>query len=328
MNMKRTIYNLAKLSVTMAIVLSFVFGATTIGCASYPTGGIDLVVPFSPGGGTDLVARVMAAALTKKWHKPVNVVNKPGGNCAIGTNDVMRAAPDGYTILMDGGASSSLQVLIPNLPYNVEKRTFIVGHSAMPGVYVVKANSPYRTLGDVVKDAKKDLANFTWVSLGGTTQTDMISKQFFVTAGIDISKTKPIMYTGGGAGFNAVAGGHVKFSASGMGSAVPLKDSGLIKCLAITSQKRLMDWPEVETTAEQGFPGMNTVIWFGFSGPLGLPEEVIISWNKAVQEVLAEPEVVTKLQRTASIPMFLPSSDYKKYVLEDCERVKQLLGGK
>ncbi len=328
---KKAIFKFRIISLVTILVFSFTFGGGTRGLAaqeSYPVNSVDLVVPFSPGGGTDLVARVFADALTKKWKKPVNVVNKPGGNCVIGTNYVMQAAPDGYTVLMDGGASSSLQVIVTNLPYKVENRTFLAASSAMPGVYVVQAKSSWRTLADVAAAAKKDPVNFTWASLGGTTQADMVLKQFFAAAGVDISKTKAVIFSGGGTGFNAVAGGHVLFGGAGAGSAVSLKGSGLIRCLAVTSPQRLKEWPEVPTTREQGFPSLDQLIWFGFSGPPGLPGPLIRTWAQTVKEIVNDPKIVAQLEKAVSVPMYLGPDEYKKYVLDECEKVKQLLGGK
>jgi tripartite-type tricarboxylate transporter receptor subunit TctC len=328
---QKTVLPVGIIPLVIILVFSFTLGSGTMGLAAqqtYPANPIDLVVPFSPGGGTDLIARVFAEALSKKWKKTVNVVNKPGGNCVIGTNYVMQAAPDGYTILLDGGASSSLQIIVADLPYKVEKRTFLAASAAMPGVYVVQTNSPWRNLADVAGAAKKDPGNFTWASLGGTTQADMVLKQFFAAAGVEISKTKAIIFSGGGTGFNAVAGGHVQFGGAGAGSAVPLKGSGLIRCMAVTSSQRLREWPEVPTTKEQGFPSLNTVIWFGFSGPPGLPEPLIRIWDQTTKEIVSDPKVVAQLEKVTSVPMYLGPGEYKKYVLDECEKVKQLLGGK
>ncbi len=315
----------------MIVAAIIAFGGIATGWAAaqtYPAGPIDVIVPFAPGGGTDLTARVFAEALLNKWRKAVNVVNKPGGNLVIGTNYVMQAAPDGYTILLDGGSSSSLQTIMPNLPYKVENRTFLACGSAMPAVYVVKADSPWKTLTDVAAAVKKDPGNFTWASHGGATQTDVVMRQFFAATGIEIAKTKPIIYSGGGAAFNAVAGGHVQLAAAGAAAGVPLKGSGLIRCLAVTSSQRLKEWPEVPTTAELGLPSLNTVMWLGFSGPPGVPEEIKKIWAQTIKELTSDPKVIAKLEKIVSLPMYLGPDEFRKYVLDECQMVKQWLGGK
>ena len=146
----------------------------------YPAKSMDTVVPFAPGAGTDLMGRVMAEGLSKKWKHPINVVNKPGGNTIIGTNEVMRASPDGYTLLIDSPGSSSMQVGMKDLPYKVEQRTFIVRAAASPMAFIVPQNSVWKSLKDVVEAAKKDPGSLTWTSLGGTSGVDLVMRQFFL----------------------------------------------------------------------------------------------------------------------------------------------------
>ncbi len=313
-------------------VVFILFVVATSGLASpsaYPMKAIDIVVPFAPGGGTDLTVRVLAEALSKKWKQAVNILNKPGGNCVIGTNYVMRAAPDGYTILYDGGASSSLQILMTDLPYKLEERTFLGGSNALAGVFVVASTSPWKTLSDVAAAAKKDPGSFTWASFGGSSQADLQMRQFFAAAGIEVSKTKAIAFPGGaGPVINAVAGGHVQLGAASANAPLPMMSSGLIRCIAITSPRRVKELPNVPTTSEQGFPTVNTVYWGGFSGPPGLPEEVVKVWVQTLKEILSDQDLVSKLEKLNIMPWYLGPDDLKKYIAEESQAVKKFLGGK
>jgi tripartite-type tricarboxylate transporter receptor subunit TctC len=291
----------------------------------YPAKSIDAVVPFAPGAGTDLMGRVMAEALSKKWGYPVTVVNKPGGNTIIGTNDVMRSAPDGYTILVDTLGSSSMQFGMKDLPYKVEERTFMARAAASPMAFVIPYNSPWETLKDLAEAAKKDPGSLTWTSLGGTSGTDLAMRQFFAAAGIDVPKTKMVTFPGAGPACNAVGGGHVQFSAATGGTILALVASKSVRCVGVTSSERLKELPDVPTTAQQGFPSVNTVFWIGFSGPPGLPAHVVKAWAETVSTVLKDPEVLTKLARITSVEAFLGPEEFKKSVFDEAQIIKELL---
>jgi tripartite-type tricarboxylate transporter receptor subunit TctC len=294
----------------------------------YPAKGIELIVPFAPGAGTDLMGRVMAEGLSKKWGYPVTVINKPGGNTVIGTNEVMRAAPDGYSILVDTLGSSSMQMGEKDLPYKVEQRTFMVKAAASPMAFVVPYNSPWKTLKDVVEAAKKDPGSLTWTSLGGTSGTDLVIRQFFGATAIDVPKTKMVTFPGAGPATNAVAGGHVQLGAATAGTVLALVSSNNLRCIGVTSTERMKELPDVATTAQQGYPTVNTQFWIGFSGPPGLPAYVVKAWTETVSAALKEPDVITKLGRVTSAPTFLGPEEFKKFVFDEAKLIKELMGVK
>jgi tripartite-type tricarboxylate transporter receptor subunit TctC len=294
----------------------------------YPAKSIDLVVPFAPGAGTDLMGRVMAEGLSRKWGSPVTVVNKPGGNTVIGTNDVMRAAPDGYTILVDTIGSSSMQLGEKDLPYKVEQRTFMTRAAASPMAFIVPYASPWKTLKDVVDAAKKDPGSLSWTSLGGTSGTDLVMSQFLAASGIDVPKTKVVTFPGAGPASNAVAGGHVQLGAATAGTILPLVAGKNARCIAVTSSERLKELPDVDTTGQQGFPSVNTQFWIGFSGPPGLPDYVVKTWTETVLVVLKDADVLMKLARVTSVPAFLGTEEFKKFVFDEARIIKELIGTK
>ncbi len=302
--------------------------SATAGTTKYPAKGVDLLVPFAPGAGTDLMGRVMAESLAKKWGVPVNVVNKPGGNAIIGTSEVMRAARDGYTLLVDSPGSSSMQVPLKDLPYKVEERTFLARAAASPMAFIVPANSPWKDLKAVAEAAKKDPGAFSWTSLGGASGVDLVMQQFFKAAGIDVSKTRMVTYPGAAPAATAVAGGQVQFGAATAGTILGLVRGGIARCIAVTSPEKLSDLPDVSTTAQQGFPAVNAVYWVGFSGPPGLPANLVSNWAEAVSEVLKDRDVANRLARVTSVPAFLGPVDFKNFILEESQKVKELMGGK
>jgi tripartite-type tricarboxylate transporter receptor subunit TctC len=296
--------------------------------AAYPAKGIDLIVPFAPGAGTDLMGRVVAEALAKRWKSPVNVVNKPGGNTVIGVAEMMRSKPDGYTLLVDSPGSSSMQVGMTDLPYKVEDRVFVGRAATSPMALVVPQNSPWKSLKDVAEAATKDPAGLSWTSLGGASGVDLVMRQFFAAAAIDVTKAKMVTYPGAAPAINAVAGGHVLFGAATAGAVLPLVSGGNMRAIAVTSPDRVKELPDVATTGQQGFPAVNVVYWIGFSGPPGLPAQVVQAWAEAISEVLKEPEVITKLARITSGPAFLGPEEFKQFIQSEGRAVQQLIGGK
>jgi tripartite-type tricarboxylate transporter receptor subunit TctC len=296
--------------------------------ATYPAKGIDLIVPFAPGAGTDLMGRVVAEALAKKWKYPVNVVNKPGGNTVIGVAEMMRSKPDGYTLLVDSPGSSSMQIGMTDLPYKVENRVFVARAATSPMAVVVPQNSPWKSLKDVVEAAKKDPASLSWTSLGGASGVDLVMRQFFAVAGIDVAKAKMVTYPGAAPAVNAVAGGHVQLGAATAGSVLALVSGGNMRAIAVTSPERVKELPNVATTSQQGFAAVNVVYWIGFSGPPGLPAEVVRAWAEAIPEVLKEPEVLAKLARITSGPAFLGPEEFKRFILNEGRAVQELTGTK
>ena len=303
-------------------------GSAAAGTAKYPAKGVDVIVPFAPGAGTDLMGRVVAEALSKKWGVPVNVVNKPGGNTIIGTNDVMRAARDGYTLLVDSPGSSSMQVDMKDLPYKVEDRIFVARAAASPMAFIVPANSPWKDMKAVAEAAKKDPGVLSWTSLGGTSGVDLVMRQYFKAAGIDVAKSKMVTYPGAAPATNAVAGGHVQLGAATAGTILGLVRGGNARCIGVTSAEKMSDLPDVATAGQQGFPAVNAVFWVGFSGPAGLPQSVVTTWAEAVSEVLKDPEVAAKLARVTSVPAYLGPEDFKKFISEESQMVKELMGSK
>ena len=329
--------SMRNLSGRTGILLGIICGFLTVAslgllgnaqAAAYPAKGIDVIVPFAPGAGTDLMGRVVAEGLAKKWKYPVSVVNKPGGNTIIGTAEVMRSKPDGYTLLVDSPGSSSMQVGMTDLPYKVEDRVFVARAATSPMALVVPQNSPWKSLKDVAEAAKRDPAGLSWTSLGGTSGVDLVMRQFFAAAGIDVAKAKMVTYPGAAPAINAVAGGHVQFGAATAGAVLPLVGGGNMRAIAVTSPERVKDLPDVATTGQQGFGAVNVVYWIGFSGPPGLPAQIVRAWAEAIPEVLKDPDVLAKLARVTSGPAFLGPEEFKQFIQSEARAVQELTGTK
>ncbi len=294
----------------------------------YPNKPINLIVPWSAGGSTDLSARTMAPALSKILGVPVTVINKPGGSGIIGTLEVMKSAPDGYTLLADCGGTSSIQYAwADKLPYKVEERTYIARGAKTPQGLLVPGASPWKNMDDLVKAIGTNPAAFRWSLIGGTGVPDVITAQFraaLTAKGLDLSKTKSITYKGTGEVLIAIGGNHVDIGFGGVGAAGPLRDAGKTRALAVVESRRYKGWPDVPSTAELGFPSVDLVFWVGLSGPPGLPASIIKTLTDAVNSAVASPELSAQFDTIGFVPGFQPPEEYKKFVLAEGNGIKGL----
>ncbi|HVY20284.1 MAG TPA: tripartite tricarboxylate transporter substrate binding protein [Bauldia sp.] len=288
----------------------------------YPTHGIDIIIGFAPGGTTDLVSRIAATYLSKKWGVPINIINKPGGNSVPATLDVYNAAPDGYTLLGDAiGSASMMAVDVPNLPFKVMDRTFVNIISVNPQVIFVPKNSPINNLADLVAEAKKDPSTFTWVGAG---VASIPLRQLLLATGVDIKQTKNISSPGAVSAAVLAASGDVKVGLSAVGPMLSPISAGLIKPIAVASKERVPSLPDVPTAIEQGFPTVMQDSWIALTGPPGLPDEVIAKWNEGIKEMDSDPEVLDKLKNLASVPHFTNSADFRAQVASEIDNFSVL----
>jgi tripartite-type tricarboxylate transporter receptor subunit TctC len=275
----------------------FVLGAI-MACAmvpalagSYPSKPIRLIVPFPPGGGTDVLAREAAnkVATDNGWN--IVTENRPGSGGNIGVDAVVKAAPDGYTIVL--GQTSNLAInptLYPELPYDPEKDLTPVGLIASaPLVLAVSADSPYKTLADLVKAAKADPGALNCGTSGNGTVSHLASEKLQKAAGI---KFTHIPYKGAAQGANDVIGGQIEMYMSSVPTLIGHIRSGRLRGLAVTSLERSNDLPDVPTVAESGYAGFEAVTWFGLAAPAGTPPEVVGTLNAAFNKALADKDLL------------------------------------
>ena len=294
----------------------------------YPSRAIDIIVPFVPGGSTDLVGRLIADNLKKKWGVPVNVINKPGGNTVPANLEVHQSKPDGYTVFSDSQSSCSLlDVAVKDLPFKVLDRTFIAFTTASPHVFYANSASLIKNLKDVEAEVKKSPEQFTWGSFGGVGAGDFLWRQFFKAIGVDVSKTKPVVTRGGAEIVSFVAGGHIKLGTASPTSGLSHVRAGTVKVVGV-SGFRSPDFPDVPTAVEQGYPTVTAVFWTSISGPPKLPSNIVNRWEEAIQEMLKDPEFISKSRNLGFKPFYLNSSDAREYVRKEIDEAKSLWGVK
>ena len=293
----------------------------------YPTRPIDILVPFGPGGSTDVTVRVLAEFVKQKWGVPVNTINKPGGNTVPAGLEVYNARPDGYTLFADGLAGSVLVgVSVKDLPFDVMNRTYLGAYSYNPLVFIVPASSPYKSLKDLEIETKKNPGSITWTSMGGAGSQDFGTRQFFKAIGVDVLKTKPVMCKSGAEGVALAAGGHVILSSGGTSAVLPAIKGGTVRPLAITGEKRFSGLPDVPTTSELGLPTVTSTNWNCISAPPKLPSHIVAIWENAFQEILNNSDYTSKQMNVGAIPFYLSGTAAKDRVKRGIEEAKSLWG--
>jgi tripartite-type tricarboxylate transporter receptor subunit TctC len=318
-----TLIMIVSLTVTV-----FVRPAATSGSKDWPTKPITLIVAWSAGGGTDVAARTLATKMSQILGVAVSVVNKPGGSGIVGTLEALKSPPDGYTLFMDSGASSSIQYAwFQDLPYKAEERTYIARTTYTPQGLIVPASSPWKTVDDLVNAIRTNPSSVSFALLGGTGVPDVNIAQFraaLTAKGLPASKTLTITFKGIGEVLPALAGGHVKVTFSSPSSTQPLISAGKIRVLALAAAQRYKDWPTVPTMAEVGFPSVDTVFWVGLSGPPGLPANVIKTLDNAIRESLGNDDFLAKLDKLGLTPAYQPGDTFRKFVFAEGETIKAL----
>jgi tripartite-type tricarboxylate transporter receptor subunit TctC len=288
----------------------------------WPSRNIIMVAPFPPGGQADLAARPVAAALEKILGRAVIVENRAGAGGMVGNASVARAEPDGHTILM---TLSSLAVLpeaerlFGRQPsYEVAQLAAIARVLADPTLLAVPAAAPWKTLQDLVDDAKRRPGQIPFGSSGpyGTLHVSM--EMFATAAGI---KLLHVPYRGAGPAVTGLLAGQIQALASAPGVLKPHVDAGGMRVLANWGGERIASFPDLPTFKELGYPDVEFYIWAGLFGPKGLPEPVVTRLREAMKQAMADPEVTKTFENAGSPPAYQDAPEFAKFVEADSARL-------
>jgi tripartite-type tricarboxylate transporter receptor subunit TctC len=258
--------------------------AADAGAQNYPTRPITFVVPFAPGGLTDVPARVLAAVMQERIGASIVVENKTGGSGVIGASHVWRSEPDGYTLLVNALADVQNLHYIP-VPYNALTDFAPIGMVAdgPPLVLIVNSNLPYRSLADLIADAKANPAKVNFGTSGPASSPVIALTQLNALAG---TKIQDVPYRGSGEAAAAVVTGAIHGTFTFYSSAKPLADDGKVRALAVSSPQRIAGWPDVPTMGELGFPGFDHRGFVGLAAPAKTPPQIIAFLNKHLNEAI------------------------------------------
>jgi tripartite-type tricarboxylate transporter receptor subunit TctC len=288
--------------------------------ADYPSRPITIVVPFAPGGATDLLGRMIAEQLKSGLGATVVVENKPGAASTVGAAQVAKAPPDGYTLLMATSTTLAIsKALYKKLPYDpVTDFTPITLVAAVPFSLVVNPSLPVNSLKDFIAYAKSKPGELSYGSSGNGSPHHLAAEMLKTAAGLDI---RHVAYRGSVPAMQDVIGGHIPFMFVDLQPALPHIRAGKLKVLGVTTPRRVAAAPEIPTLAEAGLPGYQLVAWQGLVAPAGVPRPTVDVLAKQIGTLLSAPETRTKLTQIALEPLPASTPDsFAAFVKSEVER--------
>ena len=267
----------------------FAFSANAAFAQNYPSRPIRLVIPFSPGGATDVPGRLITQKLAETFGQQIIVDNRPGAGSAIGSEIVARAQPDGYTLLLTGTPFAVIPALYPKLPFDPARDFAPVMQVALaPNVLVVHPSLPVRSVKELIALAQAQPGKINYASGGTGGAQHLFASLFMTMAKINLTH---IPYKGSGPATADLLGGHVKVGLPGISIAIPHARAGRMMPLAVTSARRAPQIPDVPTIDEAGVPGYDAAVWFGIFAPKGTPPALIARLHDEIVRVIRLPEV-------------------------------------
>ncbi|KIL37463.1 transporter [Cohnella kolymensis] len=289
------------------------------GSKDYPTKGIEIVVPFAAGGGTDLSARAAAEYLSKEWGQAITVVNKPGASGATGTDAVLKqGSKDGYSVLVHNVSSTSaLMGGKSDLTFSVDDYQFGAQIVEDPLAFVVKADAPWKDLKEFADWVKANPDQLTFTSSGPTAIATFSLVEFLDNVGGDFSKARMVTTKGAADSMPKIAGGHAVLAIQGVSESAVIVKSGKAKMLGIIAKERSPYFPDVPTVEESGLPPMKAKWWSGVSFPKGTPAEVVKKWEDALKKASEDPAFQEKLKAINAQGAYLNSADFGKFVTDE-----------
>jgi tripartite-type tricarboxylate transporter receptor subunit TctC len=303
-----------KIILSLGLLLSI--GLQTVSAQSYPSKPIRLVIPFPPGGGTDLISRELSVAMSKISGWNLIADNKPGAGGNLGIDAVAKATADGYTIGM--GQTSNLAInptLYSKLPYNPLKDlkpVLLVASSSV--VLVVLASSKYTSLAELIADAKARPGAINSASPGNGTVAHLSSE---LMQQVGEFKLQHIPYKGANLALNDLMGGQVDMFMSSVPTVLGHIRSGKLRALAVTSLQRAAELPDVPTVAESGYPNFEAITWFGLVVPAGTPDEIVQLINKQANAAMSSPAFKAKLTSEGAVVLGGSSQAMDEFLKRD-----------
>jgi tripartite-type tricarboxylate transporter receptor subunit TctC len=305
-------------------LLGLILASTLTAAHAFPDRIVRIVVPFPPGGVTDTAARVIGQQLSAKWGQQVVIENKPGAGGVIGVEAATRSAPDGHTLLMASNGEITINAAIFAKPkYDAQKDLIPIAMATnTPFVWSANLNSQINSLAELVSAAKTKPGELSYSSAGLGSSSHMATEQFAAAAGI---KLLHVPYRGGAPAATALVSGDVPVSAVSLSSLLSVVDSGKVKLLAITSDKRSKLAPEVPTVNETGvLKDFQTSVWTALFAPAGTPESIVSKIEADLIEALKDPGLVTRLEKVGAEVSGMPAAKLREHIQRETDELKRV----
>jgi tripartite-type tricarboxylate transporter receptor subunit TctC len=289
----------------------------------YPTKPVKIVVAFTAGSATDILARVAADYLSKSMGQPFVVENKPGAGGSLGTAQVKDAAPDGYTLVAAGSGPFGVNPgVYKNLPYDPVRDFEPIGNIVLtPQAFVVNAQSAFKSMKDLVAAAKEHPGEIPYASLGNGSTSHLTMEAFQATAGI---KLNHIPFKGSSEAQAQIVGGQVALMSDTVPGVLTLVKSGRLRAIGVAIPQRSPYLPEVPTVAEQGWPGFESVGWIGLAAPAHTPVAILDRLNTEIRHMLDDPAVKAKLDQLAFTPVGDSRQHFAQFIASEVAKWKKV----
>jgi len=287
----------------------------------YPNKPIHLVVPYPPGGGTDVVARAVAQRLQSGLGQPVVVENKPGASEIIGTGSVARAAPDGYTIGLVTSTYSINWVLDGGLPYRPAQFSAVAPLVGVPMLALVPAGSPHADLAALIAASKRSPGRMNYASLGPNSLQAMSSEWLKHLSGADLTA---VAYKGAAPALVALSTGEVDFAFAGLGASRALLDAGKLRPLAVSTRKAFSAMPALGAVAAD-VPGFDIQIWYGVVAPAGVPKAILQKLNAALSDLAGDAQMQRQFADLGNVPMAMGLDEFSAFLAQDAQLWRDII---
>jgi len=311
---------------SMAAAALMAFATLAFG-QTYPNRPVRIVVPFTAGSATDILARNVGQKLSEMWGQPVLVENRPGAGGTIGANVVAHSPPDGYTLLVHSAAQAVNPYIYDSLPYDTTKDFVEVATlGGQPNVLVVSPAAGYKTVADLIAAAKKSPGALNYGSAGIGSGTHINGEKFKLVAGIDVVH---VPYKGTPEALTDTMTGRINYFFSPISAALPNVKEGKLVALGVSTSKRSSALPNVPTLAESGLPGFDYSLWVGMYAPAGTPADVVDKINRDVARALATPEMRERLAALGAEPMVMTPAEFAAFMraeMADASKVVKAAG--
>jgi tripartite-type tricarboxylate transporter receptor subunit TctC len=306
----------------MVFTVALAWPAAAAEAERYPAKPIRIVVPFPPGGSNDLLARVISQKFSEAWGQPAIIDNRPGGGSTIGIEVVVRAAPDGYTLLTTSGGIA-INVSLYKLPFNpVTDLTPVALLAQMPYLLTVHPSLPAKSVQDIINLAKAQPGKLVFSSSGAGTSAHMTMELFNSAAKVSMLH---VPYKGGAPAVNAVMSGEAQMTFNVITGTLPHVRSGKMRAIAVSSAKRAEVAPEIPTVAESGVPGFEVIAWYNMFAPARTPRSIVDRLNAELNRMLLQPDVRERFRTLGVTPLSGTPEDLGNLLKSEIARYAKLI---
>ena len=316
-------------------IKKFLFGITTLAfvgafslpiqaqssAANYPNKTVKMVVPLTPGSGADIAGRIVAKSLAETWKQPVIIENRPGAGGLLGTGVVVNSDPDGYTLLVQSASYAANPAIYKKLPYDLKSLTDVNILGSSPYALIVSAESPYKSLKDLINAAKAKPGDIPFASAGVGSSTHLAAEYFNQTAGI---KMLHVPFKGSPEAIQETIAGRTAYYMAPLQTVISQIQGGKVRALGITGSTRAEAAPGIPTIAEQGFSGFEIGLWVGVWAPSATPQAILQKLNTDINRALQDSEVRSAYTKAGIIIKPMNLAETEKFVRSEISKYTKI----